>query len=251
MLVDCHCHLSFPEFSSDLESLLEKIEEGFYGVIESTINLENTKKALATLSQYEFIYFSLGWHPYYAEEFRKEVIEEYLSIIKNFRRIVSIGEVGLDVKSKASLEEQKKVFLEFVDLAVQLDLPLVIHNRGFKDTIISILREKKIKKVVFHCFSGDLEFMDWAVKNGYFISFAGNLTFTNSYGLRECAKKAPLESILVETDSPFLAPQKVRGKRNNPFHVKDVLEEVSRQKLEEFSRVEEAVLRNAKEVFKL
>ena len=251
MLIDCHCHLSFPEFSQDLKLILEQIKGDFYAVIESTVNLENTQKALSLFSDYEFVYFSLGFHPYYAGEFKREILDKYIDVIEENKRVVSIGEVGLDIKSKASLEEQKRVFLEFLDLAVQFDLPVIIHNRGFKESIIDLLRKKRVKNVVLHCFSQDVEFLDLAVKNRYFISFAGNLTFKNSYSLKECAKKAPLEFILSETDSPFLAPQKIRGKRNTPLYVREVIEEISRQKEKERAEIEEVVLKNAKEVFNI
>ncbi|RKY27711.1 MAG: hypothetical protein DRP61_03575 [Candidatus Omnitrophota bacterium] len=251
MLVDCHCHLSFPDFSLDLETLLRELKDKFYALIESSVNLDNTQKALETFSNYDFFYFSLGFHPHYAQEFNKEVLKKYADLINQNKKIVAIGEIGLDIKSKVSLDKQKEVFLEFLDLAFQFQLPVVIHNRGFKESILGFLQEKKIKKVVLHCFSQDLDFLEVAVKKNYFLSFSGNITYKNARFLRECVKKAPSELILSETDSPFLAPQIIRGKKNNPLYVGEVIKEIALLKDREVEDIEEAVLKNAKEVFRI
>lgn len=249
MLIDCHCHLSFPQFKDNLSGILEEVKNSLYGLIESTINLQNATQTLRLLGDKKFVFFSLGFHPYHAREFTENIIKECAHIIENNERIVAIGEIGLDVKSATPLDIQAKVFSEFLDLAKQFNLPLVIHNRGFKEKILTLVKEKKVKKVVFHCFSQDKEFAKDIINQGYFISFAGNITFKNAHLLREAAKETPLDYILSETDAPYLAPQIIRGRRNNPLYVDEVVKEISLIKNKVKEEIENSILNNAKSIF--
>jgi len=234
-----------------LNEILSGLENNFYRVIESTISPENTRNALDKLSECELVNFALGLHPYHAGEFGKQILKEYTKAIDDTKKIVAIGEVSLDLKSKISIDKQKDVFLEFIDLAKQFDLPLLIHNRGFKETILKLIKEKNIKKVIFHCFSQDRDFLEQLSKGGYFISFAGNITFKNASAIQEAAKVCPLENILSETDSPYLAPQVIRGKRNNPLYVKEVVNKIAIIKNKSTRQIEDTILKNAKNVFKI
>ena len=251
MLIDCHCHLSFPEFASDRQSVLESLKSDFYAVIESTINLTGTETALKTFADEPLVRFALGFHPYYAAECDEAVVARYAGLIEENKRVVAIGEVGLDYKSEAPLEIQKAAFERFIDLAKELDLALVIHNRGFKEQLLKIVKEKGIKKVIFHCFSQDKEFLQEVIAGGYYVSFAGNLTYKNAHLLKEAAKSAPLDKILSESDCPYLAPQVIRGKRNDPRYVKEVIKEIAALKGKDEGEVEEAVLANAKNIFRI
>ncbi|MBN2119913.1 MAG: YchF/TatD family DNA exonuclease [Candidatus Omnitrophica bacterium] len=251
MLIDCHCHLSFPDFSNDLDKVLKSLENSLYAAIESAVNLENARNAIKLFSGCNLIKFSLGFHPYYAQDFNPGVIQEYSRFIENNKRIVAIGEVGLDTKSTVAIEKQKEVFSEFMDLAKEYNLPLFIHNRGFKETILKMLKEKGLKKVVFHCFSQDKEFIKEVASCGYFASFATNITFKKADILREAIKLAPEELILTETDSPYLAPQAIRGKRNNPLYVKEGLMEIARIKNKDPNAMKEIILENAKRIFNI
>ena len=251
MLIDCHCHLSLPEFSPDLSKILEELKVNFFRVIESTINPENTKKALKLFKDTPLVNFALGFHPYYCDTFNKQILKEYARIIELNNNIIAIGEVGLDIKSKAGLDKQKEVFSEFIDLAKQFNLPVIVHNRGFKETALSIIKEKRIKKVIFHCFSQDKDFLNQIIKNGFLVSFAGNLTFKNAYSLRDAAKNCPNSNILSETDSPYLAPQIIRGKRNTPQYVKEVIKEIAAIKENDSQLIQKITLDNAKNIFNL
>jgi TatD DNase family protein len=251
MLIDCHCHLSFPEFSADLNSILDELKPDFYAVIESTINLSNTEKALKLFADQPLIRFALGFHPYYAADCNDTLVARYAELIEENKRVVAVGEVGLDYKSEASFEAQKAAFERFIDLAKELDLALVIHNRGFKDKLLRIVKEKGIKKVIFHCFSQDKEFLQEVISCGFYVSFAGNLTYKNAHLLKEAAKVAPLDKILSETDCPYLAPQVIRGKRNDPGYVREVIKEIALLKGKGEQEVGEAVLENAKNIFKI
>ena len=139
MFIDCHCHLSFPEFSADLHSVIDGLKPDFYAAIESTINLSNTENALKTFADEPLVRFALGFHPYYAAECDEAVVARYAGLIEENKRVVAIGEVGLDYKSEAPLEIQKAAFERFIDLAKELDLALVIHNRGFKEQLLKIV----------------------------------------------------------------------------------------------------------------
>jgi len=252
VLVDTHCHLTSSCYSEDREEVVSRIRErNFFCVIESTLNLSSTKEALNKFLDIEFIYFSLGYHPYYAQSFRKEVIKEYASLKEKEKRIIGIGEVGLDYKSRASLDFQEKVFREFVYLAKDLDLVLVIHNRGFKDRILKVLDEAKIKKVVFHCFSQDKDFLKEILKRDYFISYAGNLTFKNAHLIKEAFKNTPYDKLLVETDSPYLAVDSIRGRRNEPIYVEEIIEEMSRLRCIDKEEIKIIILKNTKYIFNI
>lgn len=250
MLIDTHCHLSFPDYEKDLEEVVLRIQSAnFYAIIESTVNLENSYQAFKKLSRFTFVYFSLGFHPYYVSSFKNSVIEQYREFLNTNKRIVSLGEVGLDIKSNIDKEEQIKVLRKFCSLAEEYGLCLVIHNRGFKESLLSLLEDFKLKRVVLHCFSQDRLFLDEVIRRGYFVSFAPNITFKNAHLLKEVVKVAPLDKILVETDSPYLAPQKIRGKRNEPLYVKEVIEEIASLKKIEPSKIEDRILQNARSVW--
>ncbi len=249
MHIDCHCHLAFNQFDSDRESLLIQLKSRNYRVIETTVNEENTRKAISLLSDCGFAYFCLGFHPYFADKFTPQVLEEYRRIIKENKKVIAIGEIGLDYKSKIPINQQKYVFSEFLKLAKEANLPAVIHNRGFKETILEILEENKAGKTVFHCFSQDKDFMQQAIKRGYYISYTANITYPKNALLAEAVKNTPLNLLLAETDSPYLAPQSIRGKRNNPTYVKEVVEKIAELKNISPERINQAILTNAKNLY--
>lgn len=251
MFVDYHCHLSFPKFKEDYKKILNDIENDFYCVVESTINSENTSNALNLLSKYQKVRFTLGFHPYYAEEFNEKILENYKEIIKTNSKIIGIGEIGFDYKSKAPFKKQKQAFTKLLKFAQELNLPITIHNRGFNEEVLKILKAEKIKKVVFHCFSQNREFMKKVTDKGYYISFAGNITFKNAPDLRKAVKEAPLDLILSETDSPFLAPQCIRGKRNTPKSVQEIIKKISELKQKDQTVIRQSILENGRRIFNI
>jgi len=251
MLIDSHCHLSSSEFDLDRKAILKEAEGKFYALIESTLDLETADKVFSLFDRQKLIYFSLGFHPYYADKFSSESLKVLSSYIDSNPKIKAVGETGLDYKSKIGLEIQEKMFLSLLDLAKQADLPLIIHNRGFEDKIIRFLKENKVKKAVFHCFSYDKSFVEKISGKGFFASFSANITFKKADSLREAVKEMPLERILTETDSPFLAPQVVRGKRNSPLYIPEVVKTISQVKGVSEEKVISSVLSNAKSLYRI
>jgi len=147
------------------------------------------------------------------------------------------------------LRRQIEVFKEFLSLAKEFNLTAVIHNRGFKDTILDIITEAGPERVVFHCFSQDKEFLERVTAKGYFVSFAGNITFKNAALIKEAARDVSLDKLLVETDAPFLAPQLIRGKRNEPVYVKEVIKEIAALKEVESGYLEKVLVDSFRRAF--
>ncbi|MCD6134491.1 MAG: TatD family hydrolase [Candidatus Omnitrophica bacterium] len=250
MLIDVHTHLNNVRFSRDLSAVAERLKESeVFAVVDSSTNLEESKISLELSHRYPFIFSSLGFHPFYAADFDFSLIETYRGFIKSSPKVIAIGEIGLDVKAAVPLARQMDVFKSFLQLAKEFNLTAVIHNRGFKDTILDVISEIGPQRVVFHCFSQDKEFLEKVTAKGYFVSFAGNITFKNAILIKEAAMAAPLDKLLVETDAPFLAPQIIRGKRNEPVYVKEVIKEIASLKKTERDYLEKVLEDNFRKAF--
>ncbi len=250
MWIDSHCHINFPKLFPQAERIIfQAKEQGFFAVIDCGVNLETSLKSSEISSKYKLVYSIIGFHPSYAEEFSPEVIKEYQRLIKENRKIVGIGEIGLDNKTKVPIGIQKKVFLEMAGFAQEQNLPVIIHNRGYEEEVLQILSGFKLRNVLMHCFSQNSEFAKKVLDKGYFLSFAGNITYPKAENIREAAKYAPLGQILTETDSPYLAPQIVRGKTNTPLYVKEIYETISREKNIPLQKVKSQVKRNFCRIF--
>ena len=241
MLIDTHCHLHFDAFDPDREAVIERARG--YG-LKYLINVGTdplTNQAAFELSKkYDFIVHTAGLHPHHSHEISDEGMEELRKFVLETRPC-ALGEMGLDYfKSEADPETQKKAFIKMLHLAVETGLPAIVHSRNaFRDTVDIIKAETNGKiKGVMHCFSyGETELKE-LLDMGFLASFTCNLTFKNAGPLLEVAKKAPLDRIMLETDSPYLAPQIYRGKRNEPsclVHLSQFLSEqrgISREELE-------------------
>jgi TatD DNase family protein len=241
MLIDSHCHLDFPELSSDLEAVLARAKsEGVGYIINIGASLEGSIRSLELAAKYDFIFASVGLHPHEADKFNQD-IENELSILAAKEKVVAIGEAGLDYyKNYSAIENQRVLFKAMLRLAKEKNLPLVIHSREAQADTLKILKEEAIKKAVVHCFSGDELFLRQCLDAGFFISFTCNITYKKAQGLRDLIVKMPLERLMLETDAPFLAPEGLRGRRNEPGNVKILAQEISRLRgvsLEEISEI--------------
>jgi TatD DNase family protein len=225
MLVDHHCHLDFPELSADLDGLIERAGAAdVRTLVTISTRIRRFERIRALTEHHPAIYGSIGTHPHYAHEELDIPVEEIVRLAQSHPRIIAIGEAGLDYyyKDKAPREAQAEGFRRHIEAARRTGLPLVIHSRDADEDTAAILEAESRKGAfgfVLHCFTGGMELARRGVALGGYVSFSGVLTFKKSEALREIARSVPLDRLLVETDSPYLAPEPFRGKRNEPAHV--------------------------------
>ncbi len=254
-MVDTHCHLHFPQFENDLEDILEKIKERFSFVVNVGISLSDSLKALSVALKKENIFSTFGIHPHEAKDANLEDFEKtFKKLYSDYKqKIVAIGEAGLDFYRNLSPKiKQIEVFEFQIELAKKYKLPLVIHCRQAEKELIEILKEKgKDIKAIIHCFNGDKALLKAALDLGYFISYSGIITYPKNEALRETVKYVPIDQILVETDSPYLAPQSVRGKRNSPLYVIYVIQTLSDILGLDFLEFKRIITVNAKRAFNI
>jgi len=227
-LIDSHAHIDFPQFAEDRDAMLERARAA--GVttllaIGTGPGPEKLDSALPFAEQHDWIYATIGIHPHEAKEFELEHIGQLRNLAKH-PRVIACGEIGLDYfYDHAPREVQKKIFAEQMMLAKEAKLPIIIHCRDAWSDCMDML-EQLWKPTgiggILHCFSSTLEDARRGIDMGFLISFAGNSTYPKAQNLRDVAKALPLEKILIETDSPYLAPQAYRGKRNEPAYVAEV-----------------------------
>lgn len=252
MLVDSHCHLDFPDFAPDLDAIVQRAEAAGVGrIVTISTRVRRLDGLLAIAGRFPNVYCSVGTHPHHADEEDGISADELIALTKH-PKVVALGEAGLDYfYDKGSPQAQARGFRAHIAAARATGLPLVIHTREADDDCKAILEEEVAKgpfKAVLHCYTGGRELAMRAVELGLMVSFTGILTFKNSQNLREIAAALPADRILVETDAPYLAPGKHRGKRNEPAFVVETarvlaetrgvsLEELSRQTTENFFRL--------------
>jgi TatD DNase family protein len=222
-LIDSHCHLDFPDFTQEIEAVVARAgAAGVERLITISTRVRHGDRLVALAERFEPVYFTIGTHPHQAAE----EAETDVAAIKAFAahpKCVGIGEAGLDYHyNYAPPDVAAKVFRAQIGLARALELPLVIHAREADDDMAAILREEMGKgafAAVLHCFTSSRALAETGLELGLYVSFSGVLTFKNSQNLRDIARDAPLDRLLVETDAPFLAPAPHRGKRNEPAFV--------------------------------
>lgn len=229
MLVDSHCHLNFPELASNISAVRAAMLENQVGhALLISVTLEKFPEVLTLAAQYSNFFATVGVHPDYEDEppFNLETLVE----LAKHPKVVGIGETGLDYfRLTGDLTWQRDRFRTHIRAAIKAGLPLVIHTRSAAEDTLRIMREENAHVVggVMHCFTESLDVAMHAIEMGFYISFSGIVTFKNAAALKEVAKQVPLDRILVETDSPYLAPIPFRGKTNQPAYVKHVAEEVA------------------------
>ena len=227
MFFDSHAHFDDEKFEEDRYELIERCyKEGISNIVTAGYSVYSSEKALDIAKKYDFVYSTAGISPNDIEENIgniNEQIKKIESIAKN-RKIVAIGEIGLDYYwNKENIKLQKYTFIKQIELANKLNKPIVIHTREAIMDTLEILRTNKVnKKGIFHCCPLNRELVKEALKLGYYISFAGPVTFKNSKNSEEIINLVPNDKILIETDSPYLTPEPVRGTRNNSINVKHI-----------------------------
>ena len=251
MLVDTHCHLYFDELKNDMDGVLNRADElGVKRFICVGTNLTDSFESVKLAQQYENIYATAGIHPHDAGSVENNYIERLRKLSENYK-IVAVGEMGLDYfRNISNPDEQKQVFKEQLNLAQEINKPIVFHNRDADKDTINILSDFSKVNGVAHCFSSSYDTAIKLIEMGFYISFSGNLTFKNSH-LPEVAKKLPLDRLLVETDSPFLSPMPFRGKTNEPSRVRYVAEKLAEIFNSNIEHIADVTTTNAKALFNL
>lgn len=254
-LLDSHCHLDDEKFSEDRGEVIQKIKESEISfVISAGYSLDGSKKASNLSKEEHFIYATCGISPNdipQTEEQLWKELKEIKDLANSNSKILAIGEIGLDYYwNQENKELQKKAFIEQIKLANELNLPIVIHTREAVMDTIAILKENiVIKKGVFHCCPQNRELIKEALKLGFYISFAGPITFKNAKNADEMIKLVPMDRLLIETDSPYLSPEPKRGQRNDPTNVKYVAQKIADVKKIDIEEVAKITLQNAQKIF--
>ncbi|MFB3845377.1 MAG: TatD family hydrolase [Candidatus Cloacimonadaceae bacterium] len=247
-LFETHAHLDLPEFNHDRENLINKcFQSGIEYIINVGFNKETSLGSLELAKEHLHIFATVGYHPHDAMDFDAEIVKK----LAREKKVLAIGETGLDFfRNLSPYQVQREVFATQVRLALEYDLPLIIHNRNADQECFNTLKKEKIKLAVFHCFSGDLIFAQQILDEGWFLSFTGNITYHNT-NLDDVIRIVPMNQFMVETDSPYLCPQPHRGERNTPLYLNLVVEKIAEIKGITPNEVAEQTFENAYKFFRI
>ena len=260
---DSHSHYNDEKFDIDREKIIkETLAEGVSNFIVAGFNIESSKKAVEIANNYDTLYAITGISPNDIEEIKteedivknvKEIEEIYIKDQKEKKRIVAIGEIGLDFYwNKENKELQKEMFIKQIELANKLNLPIVIHTReAVSDTLEILKKNPCTQKGIFHCCPLNRELVKEAVNLGFYISLSGVITFKNSKNAEEIINMVPEDKLLIETDSPYLSPEPLRGTRNNSINVKYVAKKIAEVKNKSLEEIAKITMENAKKIFNI
>ena len=242
MLFDTHAHLDDQAFDADREALLAALpEQGIGLVMNPGCSLESSRNVDRLTRRYDYIYGAVGSHPDAADEVNEEVLAEYAALCKLNSKIKAIGEIGLDYHYEdIPRQVQLKAFRLQMELARELGLPVIVHEREAHEDGMKVVEEFPEVAGVFHCYSGSAEMAKQLVKKGWYIGFTGVLTFKNARKAVEVASQIPLERIVLETDCPYMSPEPFRGKRNDPgklYRMAEKLAEIRGLTVEDIHRI--------------
>jgi len=254
MLIDSHSHLEMPAFKGDLEQVIQRAKaSGVEYVFTVGTEKKDWNRTLEIAHSHPSVYAILGVHPHNTREIDEETYPALRKLCAD-DKVRAYGEIGLDFYRNLSPRDvQLKRFREQIQFAKELGLPIVVHDREAHQETLEILKSERAEEYggIIHCFSGDYEMARECIEMGFCISIPGSITFKNAGGFREVVKQIPLDSLLIETDAPFLAPVPFRGKRNEPSYVRYTAQKVAEIKKVSFEKMAEATTQNALRVFKL
>ena len=251
-IFDVHAHYDEEKFDEDRDELLASLPEmGVKAVVNASVDLATAKKAIEFSEKYPFMYAAVGVHPENLEGLTENYLDELASLYKNNKKVVAIGEIGLDYYWDIPKEPQLKVFEEQLKLSLELDAPVVIHDREAHADTMRILKKYTPKKVLLHCYSGSKEMLKEVLKLGAFISLGGVVTFKNARVPVEVCEAVPLDRLLLETDCPYLSPVPFRGKRNSSEKIAFTAEKIAEIKGMETQKLIDITTQNAEEFFSI
>ena len=251
MLIDSHAHIQLDRFDADREAVLERAQAaGVHAILVIGFDLETSRGAIELAEKYDQIYATVGMHPHDAKDLDDETVRIFRDLTTH-PKVVALGEMGLDYYRDLSPRPvQQDAFERQLDLAEELNLPIVIHNREAYHDILPILGARRGKiRGVMHCFSGDVEIMHQSLALGFYIGIGGPVTYRKSDALQGVAREVPADALLVETDCPWLAPQFRRGKRNEPAYVRATAEKIAELRGISLEEIGEMTTQNFEDLF--
>jgi len=228
-IFDAHAHYDDEQFNEDRDSIIEELKRNnIIGVLNCGASLRGCIDSVNLANKHDIFYAAVGIHPEYADKFDEQTLDQLKSLAEN-GKVKAIGEIGLDYyyDENPPREIQKKVFMRQMELAKELNLPVIIHDRDAHEDTLNIIKQFKGVIGEIHCFSGSVEFARECLKLGYYIGFTGVVTFKNAKKVIEVVREVPLDKILVETDCPYMAPTPFRGKRNRSEYVEYIINKIS------------------------
>ena len=252
-LVDTHAHLDSPQYNQDREQVLSRaLSAGVTTVITVGTDIQSSRQAVAIAHGHQGVYAAVGIHPHDAAQSTADDLKELESLCQK-PSVVALGEMGLDFyRNLSPPARQRDVFVAQLELAKRLQKAVIVHDRQAHAETMAVLREQGAGlRGVLHCFSGDADMAWQAIRMGFYISIAGPITFQNARRLQELACQLPLESLLIETDCPYLAPHPHRGQRNEPAYVRLVAQKVAALRELSLEQVAAATTQNARQLFEL
>ncbi len=226
-IFETHAHLDFEEFDKDRSKLLKDcFNSGVEKIINIGVGKQSSINSIKLAEKYPQIYAAIGFHPSEINDYDEDFLIENLAN----KKVIAIGEIGLDYyRMHFSKKEQQEIFSKQVDLALKFDKPIIIHDRDAHEDCYKILKDRKAKNVVFHCFSGDENFAEKVLSENWYISFTGVITFKNSK-MDNIIRMVPKNKFFIETDSPYLSPTPNRGKRNSPMNLRYIINKIAEVK---------------------
>lgn len=252
MLFDSHAHYDDDQYDKDRnEVILRAKEKGVGYILTASADVASSVESIALSQKYDFIYAAIGVHPHNVLDLNNNIISA-LKDFATYPKVVAIGEIGLDYYYDNSPREAQKIwFARQISLAIDLKLPIIVHDREAHEDTVSILKSENAKEVggVLHCYSGSVEMAREVLEQNFMISIAGPVTFKNANRLLEVVKYIPDDRLMIETDSPYLAPEPLRGTRNESSNIKLIAQKIAKIKGKPLEYIEEITTSNAKRLF--
>lgn len=249
---ESHAHLYFDDYDNDREELIEQLlSSEIEGILNAGVDLKTSEQCIKLSDRYERIYAACGFHPNDVAEHDIKDLEILKTLIQH-PKVVAIGETGIDLyRHKAPLELQRKFFIRQLEIALENDIPVIVHSRSADEQTLDVIDQVSKKYTgVFHCYAGNVDNAMKLIEKGFYISFTGNITYKNN-DREDVVRQIPLDNILLETDSPFLTPVPFRGKRNDPGKLKFIAEKIAQIKDITVEKVAQVTTESSKKLFKI
>lgn len=249
---ESHAHLYFEDFDTDRQELIEQLlSSDIEGILNAGVDLATSEQCITLADKYDRIYAACGFHPNDVAEHDIKDLEILKTLIQH-PKVVAIGETGIDLyRDRAPVDIQRKFFIRQLEIALENDIPVIVHSRSAEEQTLDVIDQVSPKyNGVFHCYAGGIDTAFKLIEKGFYISFTGNITYKNNDRER-VVKEIPLESVLLETDSPFLTPVPFRGKRNDPGKLKFIAEKIAQIKEITVQEVARITTENSKKLFKI